>query len=158
MNIIIVYASNSGGTFISSNIIAENLKKLNHQVTVSNVRETEPGELSKFDCIIFGSPSWDYQGKEGQLHQDFLPFLEKAKGLSLPGKKFAAFGLGDSSFAYFTGAVSHLEKFIGTLGGKPIQESLRIDGFFFDQETNEKKIQVWAENLSTVLTKSASVS
>ncbi|MBI4067205.1 flavodoxin domain-containing protein [Candidatus Gottesmanbacteria bacterium] len=149
MNILLIYASNSGGTFLSSGIIVDVLKKHQHSVVVKNVREADPSEIGNYDLIILGSPSWDYQGKEGQPHQDYLPFLEKAKDKNFPGKPFAIYGLGDSSFAYFTGAVDHLENFVKNIGGKLITTSLRIDGFYFDQENNEKKVTDWAEDLAT---------
>lgn len=148
MNILLIYASNSGGTFLSSGIIADVLKKHQHTITVQNVREADPSQIGNYDLIILGSPSWDYQGKEGQPHQDYLPFFEKAQGKNFPEKPFAIYGLGDSSFAYFTGAVDHLEDFVNNIGGKLITDSLRIDGFYFDQEGNEQKVADWAENLA----------
>lgn len=148
MNILLIYATNSGGTFLSSGIISEVLKKHQHTVTVKNVRDAKPDDIANYDLIILGSPSWDYQGKEGQPHQDYLPFMEKAQGKSFPDKPFAIFGLGDSSFAYFTGAVDHLENFVKTIGGKLVIDSLRIDGFYFDQDKNSQIITDWAERVA----------
>lgn len=151
MNILLIYATNSGGTFLASEIVQNTLTSHNHTVTVKNVREADLGELANFDAIIFGSPSWDYEGKQGMPHEDYLPFLEKAQGKTFAGKPFAIFGLGDRSFTYFTGAVDHLEEFVKKLQGKLIMESLRIDGFFFNQEANSKLVADWAEKLASAI-------
>jgi flavodoxin len=71
--------------------------------------------------------------------------------MTLPGKHFAIFGLGDSAYPQFTGAVNHLEEFVKKLGGKLVIESCRIDGFFFDQENNEKKLTDWSARLDNIL-------
>lgn len=152
MNILLIFATNSGGTQIASGIVSEILKDHNHQITVKNVREADPSELANFDLVIFGSPTWDYNGQEGQVHVDYRPFMEKAKGLTLPNKKFAVYGLGDSTYTYFCGAVGHLENFIKNLGGQLITDSLKIDGFYFDQDKNSKIVSDWAENLAAKLT------
>ena len=54
-------------------------------------------------------------------------------------------------YTHFTGAVTVLEKFVDTLGGKRITGSLRIDGFYFNQPENEKTVEKWAEKLSSAI-------
>ncbi|MBI2611722.1 flavodoxin domain-containing protein [Candidatus Gottesmanbacteria bacterium] len=149
--VLIIYATNSGGTQISSNIIETIFKQKGQDVILKKVSNINPEEFSSFDLIIFGSPSWDYQGKEGQLHQDYLPFLEKAKGKTFPDKKFAVFGLGDSSYTYFCGSATHLENLVKNLNGQKIGDTLRIDGFYFNQDENSKKVEEWATNLANQL-------
>lgn len=147
MNVLIVYATNSGGTQRVANLIADVLRGGNQTVTVQHVRETNKDQLAGYDVILFGSPSWDYNGKEGQLHEEMRTFVEGAVGLSLEGKKIAVFGLGDSSYMYFTGAVSHLEKFVADCHAVLLVPSLRIDGFYFDLDANEKRVHTWANEV-----------
>ena len=147
MKVLLVFATNSGGTQLASQIIAETLTKNNHQVTVKEVRESAPADFAAYDLIILASPSWDYEGLEGQPHPDYAPFMENAKGKRFAGKKFAVFGLGDSSYTYFCGAADELEKFVKELGGTLVIESLKIDGFYLDQENNSEKLRQWAQNL-----------
>lgn len=93
-------------------------------------------------------PSWDYEGLEGQPHPDYKQFMEASKGKKLDGNKFAVLGLGDSSYTYFCGAVSHLENFVKELGGMLITDSLKIDGFYLDQVNNSQKLAEWADSLA----------
>lgn len=151
MNILIVYATNSGGTQHVANVIADVLQGGQHTVTVQHVRDTKPDQLSRYDAILFGSPSWDYNGKEGQLHEEMRAFVEGAAGISLEGKKVAVFGLGDSSYMYFTGAVNHLEKFVADCHTSLLIPSLRIDGFYFDLDTNQQRSKEWAQKLIEVI-------
>lgn len=151
MNILIIYATNSGGTEHVANLIADVLRGGQHTVTVQHVRDTKADQLSGYDGILFGSPSWDYNGKEGQLHEEMRVFVEDAAGISLEGKKVAVFGLGDSSYMYFTGAVNHLEKFVADCHSSLLVPSLRIDGFYFDLDTNEQRAKEWAQDLATQL-------
>lgn len=148
MKVLVVFATNSGGTQLASDLLKETLSKNSHEVVVKEVRETNADEFSAFDLIVFASPSWDYEGLEGQPHPDYRQFMENSKGKTYNGKKFAVLGLGDSSYTYFCGAVDHLEKFVKEIGGNLIVESLKIDGFYLDQSGNTEKIQKWAENLS----------
>ncbi len=127
-----------------ANLVADVLRRGSHTATVQHVRDTKQDQLSGYDVILFGSPSWDYNGKEGQLHEEMRIFVEGTNNLSLEGKKVAVFGLGDSSYMYFTGAVSHLEKFVADCHASLLVPSLRIDGFYFDLDANEKKVHEWA--------------
>ena len=131
-----------------ANLIADVLREKQHTVTVQHVRESKPAQFSgPYEAVLIGSPSWDYQGKEGQLHEEMRTFLESAEGVSLEGKKVAVFGLGDSSYMYFTGAVNYLEKFVADHHGSLLIPSLRIDGFYFDLEKNEQLARDWAQQL-----------
>ena len=144
MNILIVYATYSGGTQEASHIVEQTLKDKGNLVIVKTPSETTVDEVIKNDLVIFGSPSWDIDGKSGQTHEEFPPFLEKLKNTNLENKPFAVFGLGDKSYEHFCGAVDILEQFVKDKKGKLVVESLRINGFFFDQEANTKLLQEWS--------------
>lgn len=153
MNILLMYATYSSGTSMAAQTVADTLTNHSHTVTVKLVEETDPSEFAAYDLVILASPSWDYEGKEGQPHQHYVAFIKKLEGQTMPGKKFAVFGLGDSSYIHFCGAVDELEKFVKALQGTLVVQSLRIDGYFFDQDTNTQKLVSWADTLNTTLTK-----
>src|SRR3989338_8861315 len=133
MKILLVFATNSGGTQLASQIVAETLTKNNHQVTVKEVREVSPADFAAYDLIILAFPSWDYEGLEGQPHPDYRPFMEGIKDQKFTGKKFAVVGLGD---------------FIKNIGGTLLIDSIKIDGFYLDQATNSQKLDMWTQNLA----------
>lgn len=151
MNILLIYATNSGGTYLCSQIIQDVLSSKGHTVETKNVRSLDPSVMIPADLIIVGSPSWDYQGLEGQVHEDYRPFMEKAKTVDIAGKKFAVYGLGDSSYTQFCGCSGHLEEFVESVNGKRIGETLRIDSFYYNQVPNEQRVREWAEHLSSLL-------
>ncbi|MBI2617498.1 flavodoxin domain-containing protein [Candidatus Gottesmanbacteria bacterium] len=149
MDILIVYATNSGGTLLASQEITSVFQKYGYSTTLKNVSEVSFDELSSADLVVFGSPSWDYHGKQGQVQEQYLGFMEKMKGKTFPKKKFAVFGLGDTSYTYFCGSVDNLVNFVKDLGGVLVGDPLRIDGFYFDQEKNTQIIRTWAEKIAT---------
>jgi flavodoxin I len=155
MHILVAYATNSSGTLVTSVVIATILKNAGHTIAHKDIRAVLPNELTNYDLIVFGSPSWDYNSPEGRLegqpHEFFRKFIKEADSISLPNKRFAIFGLGDTAYIKFTGAVDHLEVFVKKMGGKLIIPSLRIDGFYFNQEDNEKKAALWADELAKAL-------
>src|SRR4030042_5843461 len=114
MNILIVYATNSGTTMTTAQTVADKLTKAGHSVTMKEARDTTIENFSAPHAILMGSPSWDFEGHEGMPHDDFLPLMEKLKTVTVEGKPFVLFGLGDSSYKHFCGAVDHLEETVKT--------------------------------------------
>ncbi|KKS47684.1 hypothetical protein A3J20_03135 [Candidatus Gottesmanbacteria bacterium RIFCSPLOWO2_02_FULL_42_29] len=151
MKILIVYATNSGGTQLAAQIVQETLVKHSLTAELKEVRDTSADEFAGYDLVILSSPSWDDEGAEGQPHPDWRPFMEKAKGKDMSGKKFAVIGLGDSSYTYFCGAVKILEDFIKSLKGELLTESLKIDGFYLDQQKSSLQLTDWTDNLASRL-------
>lgn len=151
MNILLLYATYSGGTMVASQTVAQALSEKGHTVLSQDVHNQEPAMLDGHDVIIFASPSWEFEGKDGHPHIFYMDFISKTAGKTLPGQKCAVFGLGDTAYPNFCGAVKHLEEFATSLGGELIVESLRIDGYFFNETKNTEKLIAWAENLSAKL-------
>ncbi|MFA5154927.1 MAG: flavodoxin domain-containing protein [Patescibacteria group bacterium] len=145
--VIIVYASNSGATFLVAEIIARVLKR-RYQVTMQKAAATQPVDLEQYDVLLFGSPSWRVPGRgDGFPQETMLDFMRRCAGREFPGQQCAAFGCGDSSYTLFCGAVNQLEKFLFDLKAKRVSDSLRIDGYFFDREKNMALAERWAEEL-----------
>ena len=155
MQVLVAYATNSSGTLVSSVIVANTLIKAGHNVTHKDIRTVIPEELAQYDAIIFGSPSWDYNNQkgrlEGQPHEFFRAFMTKAENITMKDKPFAVFGLGDTAYINFCGAVDHLETFVNKMQGTLITPSLRIDGFYFNQPENEQLVGTWAQSLTKAL-------
>lgn len=151
MKTLLAYATYSSGTQTASLAVAEELTKQGHTVERKNIHDITPDELNQYDLIILASPSWLNDGKEGQPHEYFLHFIETMQGKELPGKLFAIFGLGDTAYMNFCGAVDHLEAFVKSVKGKLVIESLRIDGFYYSQAHNTDLLKSWAHKLAQAL-------
>lgn len=147
MKILVVYATYSGGTQMASDFVKAKLEEKGYYADLKTINEISNNDLEKYDFLIFASPSWNYEGKEGQPHQDFMLWMENSKNLDLKGKKVAIFGLGDSSYTYFCGAVDILAEFFKNHNGKIIGELLKIDNYLFDMEKNNKLIEEWLNKL-----------
>ena len=151
MKILVGYATNSSGTQTVAGNISSLLIEKGHKAKSTNIREVEDDEIQNSDLVILGSPSWDYNGVEGQPHENMSAFFAKYKGRLFPKRPFAVFGLGDKAYMQFCGAVDYMEKFVKNADGKLIIDSLKIDGFYFDQSKNERIIEDWVATLITKL-------
>ncbi|GIW61395.1 MAG: putative flavodoxin-2 [Patescibacteria group bacterium] len=147
MQFFIGYATYSSGTLLVSEIIENELNKVSARVVRKDIRYASKNDLKQSDVVILGSPSWWNRHKDGMPHEFMLSFMESLQGFTFPAKKFAIFGLGDTAYAKFCGAVDQLEDFVGSLKGELIVPSLRIDGFFFQQKENEKKVKEWTQKI-----------
>ncbi|MBI4084814.1 MAG: flavodoxin family protein [Candidatus Levybacteria bacterium] len=149
MKILLVFATYSSGTHMASDVVSQQLSAKGHTVELKDVQEVQLDAFNNYDLIILATPSWDIGGQGGQPHEHFVAFIANAKGKTTPGKKFAVFGLGDSSYPQFCGGVDHLEKFVKDLQGILVAPSLRIDGYFFNQDEANNKISEWLASLPT---------
>lgn len=147
MNILLLFATNSGGTQQASQMVASQLQEKGHTVSMKNPKESKADEIAGADLVIFASPSWDYQDKEGQPHEDFFPLLQSFEGKTMDGKSFAIVGLGDSSYAHFCGAVDEFEKVVHNLKGKLVVPSLKIDGYYLHMDESNQAVKDWTFKL-----------
>ncbi len=147
MNILIAYATYSGGTQAASEFLNQTLTGLGHTVTVKMISEVSFEDSLTYDLRIFGSPSWDNDGLEGQPHMDFVTFMNNSVDKKFAGKPVAVFGLGDSSYGHFCGAVDIIEEFVKKAEGKLVVESLKIDGYLFNMDSNNQLLTEWANKL-----------
>lgn len=136
---------------MASEFLSQQLIQGGHLVTISQARETEPGALTLADLIILASPSWDYQGKQGMPHEDYLDFTQKMAGTDLAGKPVAIMGLGDTTYQYYCGAVTHLEKLVADLNGKLVVPSLKLDQYYMNEAACTQAITDWAAQLTQTL-------
>jgi len=150
MNILLVYATNSGTTQTVAQMINDALTAAGHAVTVKEARTTTPEDFTSPQAILLGSPSWDFDGNEGFPHEDIIALMDKMKTTQVT-KPFAIFGLGDSSYKFYNGAVDHLEKFVTDIKGTLLVPSLKIDKYYSDMDGNNVKITAWLEELKKKL-------
>lgn len=84
----IFYGSSTGHT----EKVAELIKNAfgDDAVTI-NVDDATEKDLSKFQNLVFGTPTWDI----GSMQDDWEDFIDTVKKADLKKKKVALFGLGD---------------------------------------------------------------
>lgn len=157
MTTVVIYATNSSGTRLAAELVGHVMQNLGHTVTLKRANAVAPAELKKADLVILGSCTWErFENKqrlEGQLQQHMYELQQKLydQKVLLPGRKFAVFALGDSGYTDFAAAADHLVRLVNDLGGEVVGEPLRIDGWFFHPERNEKLLTTWAESVAAAL-------
>jgi flavodoxin len=152
MKIAIVYASNSGGTFLIAKQIAAVLQS-RHEVTIKKAAVTAPAELLRYDFVLFGSSTWNVDGVDGMPLKGMLTLLKRIQAHKLAPKRYAIFGCGEESFMYFCGAVDVIDKYLRVLHGKAAMSPLKINEYFFRLQESEKLVADWAEKLISELKK-----
>lgn len=153
MKILLVYATNSGSTYLVSERIRVILAR-RFSIQAQKAADTRPTDLRKYNLIILGTPSWSVEGHEGYPHETVLALIRGLNREAVSRQRFALFGCGDTSYTYFCGAVDYLEKWVADSGGTQVGPSLRIDGYFFDLVRHEHLTDEWARKLTkTVLNK-----
>lgn len=148
MNLLITYASNSGGTHLAAKQIRDTLLSKVNKITLKKAKDTKNSDFDKNDLIIIGTPTWLIDGEQGKPHETIIDLIKRLKDKDLADKKFAVFGCGDSSYIQFCGAVDKLDEFVKQKNGAKLIDSLKIDGYFFDLENNIKLIDLWIKKLT----------
>ncbi len=148
MDILIVYATNSGGTYLAGQYIQDVLQEHGHQVVLKKAKDTTSQELGQYQVVIFGSPSWYVDGREGQMHWDMAKLLDAIPDALLHKKQCAVYGLGDNSYAYFCGAVDAIEIKLAQHNMQIVVPSLRINEFYYQPDANAADIKQWAHKLA----------
>jgi len=144
MKTLLVYATNSGSTLEVTNTIVNEFTQKGKEISQKDANETEPDEFNNYDLIVLGSPTYD----EGNIHDSFVRLIEKVGDKTFSGKKFAVFGLGDSSYQHFCGSADHLVEFVKKVGGTQVGDTLKIDNFYFNQQEELPKITEWAQKIA----------
>jgi flavodoxin I len=147
MKILLVYATYSGSTEEVKNIIETILIDKKHQVTVVNPKDVTFESINISDRIILCTPTWDFEGKDGQPHEDYFVMQQQLSGKILENKKFAIIGLGDSSYPKFCGSVNVLESFVQDLKGQLVIPSMKVDGYYYDPDKYKTQIIDWTNSL-----------
>lgn len=147
MKVALIYATYSNGTFSAAQTLKAALEERGHQVNMVLAKDVQVPQLQEADLIVLASPSWDYNGTQGMPHEDYEVFRVTVGTTTFPDKKFAILGLGDSTYTYFCGAVTHLDELVKNLKGTLIHEPLKIDQYYMDEPGNTQKVKDWAIGL-----------
>jgi flavodoxin I len=143
MNILLLYATNSGSTEMAANEVMNHLSSASHQVTLKKIIEANNDDIQNAHLVVLGSPSWDHENKEGQPHDDFFSWKEHVDTSKFANKPVAIFGCGDSSYQIFCGAVDELTKWVSEWGAKPVVEPLKMDKYYYQLAQNQELIRQW---------------
>lgn len=147
MKCTLLYGTLSGSTMTAAGIVSDVLTAAGHQVDSIMVDGATKDQIKDAQLVILGSPSWEDEGKDGQPLPDMTKFLKTLTAEDLAGKKVAIFGLGDTSYQHFCGAVDVMTELLKVNGASPVIEPVRIDRYY-SLPDNENKIRSWAEALS----------
>jgi flavodoxin short chain len=144
---LIVYGSTTGNTEMVAEQIGGHLLEKGTEVTVKNVTNTFPEDLSEnWDCVILGASTWG--DSEIEFQEDFEPFYENLDKVNLKNRKIALFGCGDSGYEHYCGAVDLLVEKMGELGAVIMNDPLRIDG---EPDDSSSDIKEWAAEVGDAI-------
>lgn len=104
------------------------------RVEVHDIADVTQLEISDYDQLIFGIPTWDF----GQIQSDWEEFWEDVQEIDFSGKTVALFGLGDQ-FGYgdyFLDAMGMLHDVI-VANGATIIGHWSTDGYEFEASKAE---------------------
>jgi len=139
---LIIFGSTTGNTEEMAGMVKTGLEKSGFEVEVKEVSDASTSDLTAdHDLLLLGCPA--YGDDEIELQEDFADFYEQLDGTRLDGKPFAVFAPGDSSYEYFCGSVDMLEDKLNNMGGKMVNDGLKIDG---DPSDAEGEIESWVES------------
>ncbi|NCN44960.1 MAG: flavodoxin [Candidatus Pacebacteria bacterium CG10_big_fil_rev_8_21_14_0_10_36_11] len=146
MKTLLLYGSLTGNTQYVAEQISEFLTQSGVTHDLINANEFSPNEIQNYDLLILGSSTWD----DGLLQYDFDAFFQEVQNMDFTGKKFIAFGCGDSSYEHFCFAVDKIEEFWLSKNAEKIMDSLKIDGFP-QMESNLEALQQWLAKLQNIV-------
>lgn len=144
MNILIAYGTNSNSTYFAAHVVATILREHNHTISIDEVKNIDASTIHTYDLVIFGTNTWYYHNAQGQPHIWYFDFEKSIREEDCAGRKFAIFALGDSSYIEFCHSADYIEKMVRDMGGQLVAESLRIDGYYFDESKNNLLLEQWA--------------
>jgi flavodoxin len=142
MKIAIAYVSNTGSTYLVSEQVQKQLTR-DHEVVLKKATEFTPLELSVFDCVILGTPSWLVGGVEGLPPEPMIDLLHKIQTEKHLPKLYAVFGTGERSYAKFCGGADYADAIMRALGVRRIGNILKLDSYFIKLDENNKLTEEW---------------
>lgn len=140
---LIVYGSTTGNTEYVASVIEKTLAGAGCDVKNVDAASVTPAGLCEgYDLIFFGCSTWGDDSIE--LQDDFVPLFDAFDTIGASGKNTAVFGTGDTSYAYYCGAVDAIAEKLQQLGAE-VLDTLKIDG---DPQDEHDAIEIWAKNVA----------
>jgi MioC protein len=146
----IVFGTESGNAEMVADEIAEALGSHGITATVADLRDTSPDSLAGTAFVLISSTY-----NEGDLPASAEPFFEAliSEQPDLHGTRFAAFGLGDSTYEHYSNGVDTLRNKLTELGAEQVGDTGRHDAA---QGTSPVEPAVeWATEIIGLLTPTA---
>lgn len=142
-NVLVLYATLTGVTMDIATTLHDRLKAEmpDDTFTLANVRDLQPGDLAHYPLIIFGNSTWDH-GIPSPDGEAFLQDLVIAKP-DLSMVKVALFGVGDSAYPEFCGALPLVQGDLERCGATIHTEQFTIDGY--PNEAVTQNLVDWAK-------------
>lgn len=137
MKALIVYASLTGNTEESAEILSEILSDLEVDTKVMECTQVDPDEFLNYDLCIVGTYTW---GREGELPDEIVLFHQALAEVDLSGKTYGVFGSGEEAYGYFCKSADDFDKQFVLSKAQKGAETVKI-------EANAKEHDV--ENLVT---------
>jgi flavodoxin I len=148
MRIYIVYATYSNSTQFACEVLTTALQEAGHQVRMELANLAQATDIAQAELVILASPSWDYDSKEGQPHEDFLQFFSAIDSTVLAQKPYAVLGTGDSNYTYFCGAVDILTQQLNSADAVQYAQPLKLDQYYLNEAACHEQIKTWARAFS----------
>ncbi len=128
-NVLILYASQTGMTMDVAGNLADRLRTQlpEHQFETMSVRDVGLDQLASYPKIILGASTWDH-GNPAPDGEEFLANITIQKP-DLSGISFALFGLGETAYPEFCGALPLIQEDLETRGATIYSEQFTIDGY-----------------------------
>lgn len=127
MNAKIVYTSLTGNTEEITDIIKDELEKLDVDTEVLTSDEASVDDFEDADICIIASYTYD----DGVIPDDFLDFYDDLEDIDLSGKIFGVAGTGDTFYDFYCKAVDDFDKRLeetgATRGAEPVKIELAPD-------------------------------
>lgn len=141
--IIIAYASITGNTKLISESIKNKLSMNfsdKFEFELKDMASLTTEDLLNNSKFIFGSSTWS----DGDLNPTADEYFSKlaSSNISLVGKKFFLFGLGESFYPNFCTAIDKMAAYLKKLGAEVSDNTLKIDGD--PNADNVVKAEEWA--------------
>jgi flavodoxin I len=141
--ILIISATLTGMTEEIAHALHEQLVQLlpDREFAVSNIRDLSPEQLQEYSTVILGTSTWDH-GIPPPDGEEFLSELAKVKP-DLSGVTFALFGLGESVYPLFCGALSLFREDLEACGATVLKSEFTLDGY--PSSTVMAELAQWAK-------------
>ncbi|MFA6105141.1 MAG: flavodoxin family protein [Patescibacteria group bacterium] len=120
-----------------------------HEVIMQRAEKVNPSDLEQYKLVIFGSPTWESNGKDAVPHEFMMDLLRRVAAERIIPKQYTVFGCGNRSFTNFCGAVDYIDAALRSLGSKKIFPTLKLDGYYLDLSLNQKLVDGWTAKLLT---------
>jgi MioC protein len=121
----ILYGTESGNAEMAAEDLVEFIKDQGGEAVVKSMEGFKPGEFSSVDTAIIITSTYG-EGNLPETTQPFYDCLSEAQP-DLSGLRFAAFGLGDSTYEHFANAIDIVSTLLVDLGAVQVGDTGRHD-------------------------------